>query len=230
MTNDQPTVYDRITAFNKNRMPDMVKLKYRAMALNVFSFYRGTCHLFYEDLAAAAPLPPSPTVWVCGDLHLENFGSFKGDDRQEYFDLNDFDEAMLAPAAWEIVRMATSIFIAFDSLGLEQPEAIKVARLFLDRYSSKLKNGKAASIDPRTAKGIVNTFLNTVEKRKLKELLKKCAIQKKGIFSELVINDRHFEIDKHLKTELPEKIVVTQRLAMLQKIAFSGWQAPGALG
>jgi uncharacterized protein (DUF2252 family) len=201
-----PTVYDRIIAFNKNRLPDMVKLKYRAMSLNVFSFYRGTCHLFYEDLAAAAPLPPSPTVWACGDLHVENFGSFKGDDHQEYFDLNDFDEALLAPAAWEIVRMATSIFIAFDSLGLDQQEAIKVVRLFLDNYSNKLKNGKAKSIDPRTAKGIVDTFLKTVEKRKLKEILKKCAIWEKGKFSQLIINDRHFKIEPSLKKELMDFI------------------------
>ncbi len=202
MTNNQPTIYDRLTAFNKNRLPDILKLKYKAMSLNVFSFYRGTCHLFYQDLAAAAPLPPSPTVWVCGDLHLENFGSFKGDDHQEYFDLNDFDEAMLAPAAWEIVRMVTSIFIAFDSLALKQEEAIKIAKLFLENYSSTLKAGKAVSIDPRTAKGIVNTFLRTVEKRKLKEILKKCAILKKGKFSELIINDRHFKIDGGLKNEL----------------------------
>ena len=184
----------------------MLALKYKAMALNVFGFYRGTCHLFYEDLAAAAPLPPSPAVWACGDLHLENFGSFKGDNRQEYFDLNDFDEAMLAPAAWEIVRMATSIFIAFDSLGLKQPEAIKVVQLFLDRYSAKLKSGKASSIDPRTAKGIVSTFLKTVEKRKLKEVLKKCAVEGNGKFSELVLNDKHFKVDQPLKKELVDFI------------------------
>ena len=184
----------------------MVKLKYKAMALNAFSFYRGTCHLFYENLAAAAPLPPSPHVWVCGDLHLENFGSFKGDNHQEYFDLNDFDEATLAPAAWEIVRMATSIFIAFDSLGLDQQEAKKVVQQFLDSYSAKLKNGKAASIDPRTAKGIVGTSLKTVKKRKLKDILKKCAISKKGSFSELIINDRHFKVDQPLKTGLIDLI------------------------
>ena len=184
----------------------MVKLKYKAMALNAFSFYRGTCHLFYENLAAAAPLPPSPHVWVCGDLHLDNFGSFKGDNHQEYFDLNDFDEATLAPAAWEIVRMATSIFIAFDSLGLDQQEAKKVVQQFLDSYSAKLKNGKAASIDPRTAKGIVGTFLKTVKKRKLKDILKKCAISKKGSFSELIINDRHFKVDQPLKTGLIDLI------------------------
>ncbi len=202
MTNDHPTIYERLTAFNKNRLPDMVKLKYQAMSANVFRFYRGTCHLFYEDLSAANDLPPSPVTWVCGDLHIENFGSFKGDNRQEYFDLNDFDEALLAPAAWEIVRMLASIFVAFDSLGLSEEEALKTVQLFLNTYSSTLKNGKAISIDPRTADGIVHTFLAAVEKRKQKELLKKYTQGKKSKLTLLLDNDRHFKVDEPLKTEL----------------------------
>ncbi|HEY5326251.1 MAG TPA: DUF2252 family protein [Mucilaginibacter sp.] len=197
-----PTIYERLTAFNKNRLPDMVKLKYKAMSLNVFGFYRGTCHLFYEDLSAADPLPPSPLTWVCGDLHLENYGSFKGDDHQEYFDLNDFDEALLAPCAWEITRMLTSIVIAFDSMGVKEDDTLKIAQQFLSGYSSTLKNGKAVGLDPRTANGIVCTFLTAVQKRKQKELLKKRTQRKNGKRTLLSDNDRHFEINKPLKKEL----------------------------
>jgi len=185
----------------------MLKLKYKAMSLNIFGFYRGTCHLFYEDLSAADALPPSPLTWICGDLHIENFGSFKGDDHQEYFDLNDFDEALLAPAAWEIVRMVTSIFIAFESLGLTKDGADKTAKAFLNSYAATLKKGKAISIDPRTADGIVRTFLSAVEKRKQKELLKKRTREKKGKLSLLLDNDRHFEIDKALKKELSDFVI-----------------------
>ena len=46
------------------------------MRENQFRFFRGTCHLFYEDMAEADDLPNSPLAWICGDLHLENFGSF----------------------------------------------------------------------------------------------------------------------------------------------------------
>jgi len=184
----------------------MVKLKYKAMSANVFRFYRGTCHLFYEDLAAANALRASPVTWICGDLHIENFGSFKGNNRQVYFDLNDFDEAILAPAAWEVVRMVTSILIAFDGPGLKNNEAKKIAQLFLNSYSSTIKNGKAISIDPRTADGIVRAFLTSVEKRKQKELLKKRTQKKKGKLTLLLDADRHFEIDKSLKKELAEFI------------------------
>jgi uncharacterized protein (DUF2252 family) len=197
-----PTLYERITEFNKGRLPDILQYKYKAMALNAFSFFRGTCHLFYEDLSKAAPLPVSPPAWICGDLHPENFGSFKGDDQQVYFDLNDFDEAVLGPALWEVTRMVTSIFVAFDSIGLKETEAVKIARLFMDTYGAVLNRGKASAIDPRTARGVVYEFLSAVKKRKQKELLKRLAISKKGKFVKLAIDERHFALDEGLKKEL----------------------------
>jgi len=123
-----------LKAFNEGLLPEMVQLKYEAMAENAFRFFRGTCHLFYEDLAAAEPLPLSPLAWICGDLHIENFGSYKGDNKLVYFDLNDFDEALLAPVSYETVRMATSIFIAFDNLEFEPVKALKMARLFMKTF------------------------------------------------------------------------------------------------
>ena len=200
-----PTIYERLTAFNKNRLPDMVKLKYKAMAVNAFYFFRGTCHLFFEDLYTADTLPSSPVTWICGDLHIENFGSFKGNNKQVYFDLNDFDEALMAPSAWEIARMLTSILIAFDSLEIKESEALKTAQMFLNSYAATLKNGKTISMDPRTANGMVQTLLTTVEKRKPKELLKKLTQGKKGDIL-LLANNRHFPIDEPLKKELTQFI------------------------
>lgn len=196
-----PDIYERITAFNKHRLPDIVKLKYKAMSANVFSFFRGTCHLFFEDMANTNSLPASPLTWICGDLHLENFGSFKGDNHMVYFDLNDFDEASLAPATWEITRMVTSILIAFDSLGLDANAATNAAKLFLSTYNETLSAGKARSIDPRTADGIVCTFLETAEKRKQKQLLKKGTVLKRGTRT-LLLDERHFKLEKPLKKEL----------------------------
>jgi len=137
---------DRLIAFNKDLLPDMVQLKYEAMTENAFRFYRGTCHLFYQDLANAEALPLSPLVWICGDLHIENFGSYKGDNKLVYFDLNDFDEALLAPASYELARMVTSIFIAFESLDIGPEKALKMARLFVKTYCATLAKGKSISI------------------------------------------------------------------------------------
>src|ERR1700759_1392128 len=162
---------DRIIDFNKGLLPEMIRLKYEVMAENTFRFFRGTCHLFYEDLAAAEPLPLSPLAWICGDLHIENFCSYKGDNKLVYFDLNDFDEALLAPCSYEVVRMVTSIFIAFDNLGFEPAKALNMARLYMRSYSSTLARGKAISIEPRTAKGIVCDFLTAVTKTSERQLL-----------------------------------------------------------
>lgn len=198
-----PGIYERIIAFNENRLQDVVQLKYKAMSANVFSFYRGTCHLFYEDLSKNNHLPSSPATWVCGDLHLENFGSFKGDNHMVYFDLNDFDEGALAPAAWELARMVISIFVAFDSLGMEKTEALKAARLFLGSYSATLAKGKDISLDPRVAEGIVCTFLTVAENRRQKQLLKKGTIVKGGRRT-LIRDARHLKIDKPLKKDLEQ--------------------------
>ncbi|HEX8964012.1 MAG TPA: DUF2252 family protein, partial [Rhodocyclaceae bacterium] len=67
-----------LLAFNAGRDPERLRLKYAKMSRSPFVFLRGTCHLFYRR-AAALGLPDSPATWICGDLHFENFGSYKGD-------------------------------------------------------------------------------------------------------------------------------------------------------
>jgi uncharacterized protein (DUF2252 family) len=199
-------IHTRITEFNKSLLPDMVQLKYNTMAENIFSFYRGTCHLFYEDLSKVKDLPKSPLAWICGDLHLENFGSYKGDTRVVYFDLNDFDEGVLSPANWEILRMVTSILVAFDNLKMKETVAMNIAKRFLDHYSATLVSGKARGIDPRTAQGIVCTFLTTVEERKQKQLLKKRTCDKKQKILIPWEPKEQFELDKPLKKKLGQHI------------------------
>jgi uncharacterized protein (DUF2252 family) len=196
---------ERLKAFNAHLLPDIIQLKYKAMTESTFRFYRGTCHLFYEDLSNATPLPLSPLTWICGDLHLENYGSFKGDNKMVYFDLNDFDEGLLAPAVYELARMVTSIFIAFDTLELDLGEALKLAGLYLKTYAATLAKTKAISIDPRTAKGIVCDFLTAVEKTKEKDLLKKRTVGKEKK-RELAMADKWhiklIELNKKLQREL----------------------------
>ena len=92
----------QIRTFNMGRDHERLQIKYRKLRSSPFVFLRGTCHLFYERLPTGGVFKSAPLTWVCGDLHLENFGSYKGDNRLVYFDLNDFDEAALAPASWEL--------------------------------------------------------------------------------------------------------------------------------
>jgi uncharacterized protein (DUF2252 family) len=197
------TIPERIKEFNKSRLPDYTALKYELMAENPFRFFRGTCHLFYEDLNQAPALPASPIGWVCGDLHLENFGSYKGDNRLVYFDLNDFDEGVLAPATWEVVRMVTSIFIGCANVGIGAKEIEQVAALFLRVYTQTLARGKARYLETETANGIVRQFMERICERKQKELIRQRTEEgKNGRLKLRIDRIRFFPIDKDLRKTL----------------------------
>jgi uncharacterized protein (DUF2252 family) len=177
------------------------------MASDPFYFFRGTAHLFYEDLVnTGAALPGQPLTWVCGDLHIENFGSYKGDNRLVYFDINDFDEANLAPASWELARMVTSIFVALTTMGSAYVEAKNMALLFIKTYAAVLAKGRSRYIEPQTAKGIVRSFLIKVSERRQKELVKERTIRKNGQLALLIDHKRLFTIDPPLKSALSDYI------------------------
>lgn len=161
------------------------------MCKSPFSFFRGTAHLFWEDLGArTSALADSPTVWACGDLHLENFGAFQGSNGLSYFDLNDFDEAALAPAIWEMSRFVTSVYIASPALRLTRDDANDLVKVFLDAYQGALVRGKALGIERTSATGMVRTLLDRVKRRKRASLIASRTKRVKG--------KRRIEIDgKH---------------------------------
>jgi uncharacterized protein (DUF2252 family) len=195
-------VTGRIEAFNRDRLPKMVGIKYRFMRENMYRFFRGSCHLFYEDLAKEAAFPKGPLGWISGDLHLENFGSYRSNNDQVYFDLNDFDEAILAPVTWELVRLLTSIFVGFESLEIEEKKAVKMARLFLRSYTSTLLAGKPDYVESAMAQGIICDFLTAVGKRKQRDILDKKTVLKKKKLQILTDSAKHFKIREKLKAEL----------------------------
>jgi uncharacterized protein (DUF2252 family) len=164
-------ILKRITKFNKDRDPVLVKLKYKALAENPFRFFRGTCHLFYEDLPKKSFILKSPKAWICGDLHLENFGSFRGDNGLAYFDMNDFDESLLGPALLDIARLSTSVFLAADLLKQSDTECIKAVKILLKAYAQNLSMGYIRFIERKTATGFVGDFLHKVMERDRKEML-----------------------------------------------------------
>ena len=200
------SIEKRIKKFNEGFLKDSLELKYDRMANDAFSFYRGTCHLFYEDLSKAKNLPASPLTWISGDLHVENFGSFKGDNRLVYFDLNDFEEAILAPAAWEIARIITSIDVAFDSLKIDDEKADDMVERFLHTYCSTLQNGKPLYIERQIANGVVKSFLKAVGKRPQEELLDERTFIEGDNRRLLIDNDHHTELPEELKKELLDHI------------------------
>jgi hypothetical protein len=86
---------DVLEESNRDRMPELVPIRYGRMLRSPFTFLRGSAGLMAYDLAT------TPTtglrVQACGDCHLLNFGMFATPERNLVFDINDFDETLPAP-------------------------------------------------------------------------------------------------------------------------------------
>ena len=92
------------------------------MASSPFVFFRGSAQLFYADIAANHLVIPEgllslPLTTVMGDCHTSNFGFFTeegsyGDN--VIFSANDFDDACIGHAAWDLLRFSTSLVLAVD--------------------------------------------------------------------------------------------------------------------
>jgi uncharacterized protein (DUF2252 family) len=92
--------------------PDAFRNKFRKMAAGPFAFYRGSAPLFYADMEGGGDRwadDRTSRVWIQGDLHAENFGTYMAGDGVFVFDVNDFDEAYLGHFTWDIKRMVASV-------------------------------------------------------------------------------------------------------------------------
>jgi len=92
--------------------PDAFRSKFRKMAAGPFAFYRGSAPLFYADMEGEEDRwadERTSRVWIQGDLHAENFGTYMAGDGVFVFDVNDFDEAYLGHFTWDIKRMVASV-------------------------------------------------------------------------------------------------------------------------
>src|SRR5260370_18460402 len=114
---DRP-VFDEIVRFNADREPELVKRKLRRLDESVFTFFRGTDHLFGRGWTALKPANPGPSVLCCGDLHVENFGAYQTEEGDFRFDINDFDEALVAYCSFDLTRCTASTLLAGEVWGL----------------------------------------------------------------------------------------------------------------
>lgn len=174
------TASQSILAYNGGREPERLAMKMAAMRTNGFSFLRGTCHLFHERMTEHKLAPTAPNTWICGDLHLENFGTYLGDNDLTYFDVNDFDEAALAPHSWDILRLTVSVLVAAPVLGLKPAAATGYAEQLIVAYDAELARGKPRWLERRTAKGAIGTLMESLKKRDDAKFLAKRTVVKGG--------------------------------------------------
>ena len=190
------SIPERILKFNNDRRSQLLKYKYNAMRESAFRFYRGTCHLFYEDFPQSSELNKTAHCWLSADLHIENFGTYKGDNRLVYFDINDFDEALLGPVAWDICRLLTSNYLACLPLKFSDDDAKKLNLRYLKQYTEALKAGNAKTIEDASSQGIIKDFLKSLKNRNLKEVIKE--------HTEKIGGQRHFVSDNSHIVQTPE--------------------------
>ena len=192
-------ILNKVLAYNSGREQERLQMKLSAMQADPFVFLRGTCHLFYQDWHTALNKLDSPKVWVCGDLHLENFGSFKAENGLAYFDLNDFDESALAPCLWEFTRLLTSLIVAQDTLKLKPKQTEALLESMTLTYASVLAEGKPKWVERKTSRGLIKTLLSSLSKRTDADFLADRTNAKDKGNTLIIDGERTLKLDKEAK-------------------------------
>lgn len=92
-----------------------LRLKHRRMAEEVFPFFRATFYRWMQVWPEVCPsLAKAPRLLAVGDLHVENFGTWRDVEGRLVWGVNDFDEAFPLPYAIDLVRLTASAMLAVE--------------------------------------------------------------------------------------------------------------------
>src|SRR6187431_1072785 len=133
-----------VTAFEHliERDPRAFRGKFRKMAADPFAFYRGSAALFYSDVERLDdPWVDDATsrVWIQGDLHAENYGTYMDSAGVLVFDVNDFDEAYLGHYTWDLQRMAASVALLGYAKALSDDAVDTAIRTYATSYLDQVR-------------------------------------------------------------------------------------------
>jgi hypothetical protein len=118
-----------------------LKIKHQKMTLDPFSFLRATFYRWVQVWPKLCPeLASAPAVQSVGDLHVENFGTWRDAEGRLIWGVNDFDEAFELPYTQDLTRLATSALVAIKQkkLSLEPGSA---SQAILEGYTAALVRG-----------------------------------------------------------------------------------------
>jgi uncharacterized protein (DUF2252 family) len=124
--------------------PAAFRRKFRKMAASPFAFYRGSASLFYADLSGdyaddSFLTAQTSRVWIHGDLHAENFGTYMNSDGRLVFNVNDFDEAYVGPFSWDLKRFAASVALIGYGKALSDDVITDLVTTFAGAYVTELR-------------------------------------------------------------------------------------------
>lgn len=129
---------------DKYRLADLVPLRYGRMSRNPFTFLRGAAAIMASDLAAGART--NLRVELCGDAHLGNFRWYFAPNREQVFDLNDFDETLPGPFEWDVKRLAASVMVSARVNGFSAAQARAATRSAMRYYRRSI--AEASELSP----------------------------------------------------------------------------------
>jgi len=107
--------FERWLAKQVQIVPADLTLKHRYMADAVFPFLRATFYRWAQLWPEVCPeLARAPHVLAVGDLHVENFGTWRDAEGRLVWGVNDFDEAGPASYTSDLVRLTASAYLAIE--------------------------------------------------------------------------------------------------------------------
>jgi len=134
-----------------------LKKKHKKMAKDAFQFLRATYWRWAETIynrSVCPELKDAPHVLAVGDIHAENFGTWRDAEGRLIWGVNDFDDAARMPYAVDIVRLAASAMLA-EVKGIS---ARKVCDSILDGYCDGVEDPKPFVLD-REHKDLRDAFV-----------------------------------------------------------------------
>jgi uncharacterized protein (DUF2252 family) len=133
--------YESWLAAHVTILPADLKLKHAQMKSGLFPFLRATYYRWAELFPQICKeLASAEEALTVGDLHVENFGTWRDLEGRLVWGVNDFDEAAVLPYTVDLVRLATSALFAIEDghLALKPKDACSS---ILEGYADSLLHG-----------------------------------------------------------------------------------------
>ncbi len=107
-----------LSGANPQKRQELKAEKYARMSRSPFTFLRATNSLFWQDFVNDSRLSKFGNAQtknsILGDCHVDNFGAYNNNKGEIIFDLNDFDESIVADYQYDLWRLATSIILVAE--------------------------------------------------------------------------------------------------------------------
>ena len=141
-------------------IPADLKLKHQRMTEGPFPFLRATFYRWAQLWAIYCPaLANAPQTFAVGDLHVENFGTWRDSEGRLIWGVNDFDEACEMPYSVDLVRLAVSALLASGE-GISPCRPDDACAAILDGYTGGLQQGGQPFVLAERHRGLRDLALN----------------------------------------------------------------------